>query len=302
MMWGTGVNNPHILGTVALATSTYEFPLLIGDIANDTKVVWAHERHLVNPETGVEVNKVTYKTPDYMLCSAQDYRPAERGAGEHIWQATMGADALVFANHPACFSSAEEQLPGFWRGNRSLPRVGQWKDALVAIYHLPADDWMGFTHAYFPVYQFSEYEIKTDQDTLLTWAFARKENGFLALTCSQGFELIERVPDGFRELRSYGKDNVWVCQMGRAETDGSFEHFKKRILALKCDFQGTTVRFKTLRGEYLSFGWEGPLIVNSKEKQLHGFKHHESQYSVTDLPASQMDIQFEETIMRLNFT
>ena len=239
MMWGTGVYNAHILGTVSLATSSYEFPLLIGDIANDGPV-WSGIKSgmwsILNQ--GSEVNKVTYKTPDYMLCSAQDYRPGEPGAGEHIWQATLGSDAVVFGNHPASFSSAEEQRPGFWLGNRSLPRVAQWKDVLVAVYHLPDEDWMGFTHAYFPTYKFSEYEINTDKATDLTWAFARKDNGYLALTAPNGFELIQRAPDGYRELRSYGQNNIWVCQMGRAETDGNFERFKKRVLAMKVEFPG----------------------------------------------------------------
>ncbi|MBE0696413.1 MAG: hypothetical protein IH586_05770, partial [Anaerolineaceae bacterium] len=303
MMWGMGVYNPHFLGTVSLATSGYEFPLVIGDIANDvTSVVWNQERHIVDSESGTEVNKVTYKTPDYMLCSAQDYRPGEAGADEHIWQATLGPDTVVFGSHPAGFNSSEEQRPGFWLGNRSLPRVAQWKDVLVAVHHLPDADWMGFTHVYFPVYQFSDYEIKTDKAAGLTWAFGRKDDGFIALTAKNGFELIQRSPDGFRELRSYGQNNIWLCQMGRAETDGNFDRFKKRVLSMKVEFQGLEVRCKTLRGEYLAFGWEGPLLVNGKEKPLSGYKHHQSLYSATDLPASLMDIQYKDTIMRLDFS
>lgn len=301
MMWGTGVYNSHILGTVALATSNYDFPLLIGEIANDTSsIVWNKERHVVDHLSGCEVNKVTYKTPHYMLCSAQDYRPGERGEAEHIWQATLGSDAVVFVNHPACIGDTEEHRPGFWLGNQVLPRVAQWKDVLVAVHRLPEDDWMGYTHAYFPVYMFSEYEIISDQGK--TWAFARKDNGYLALTASQGFELVKRAPDGYRELRSYGRENVWLCHMGRRETDGSFEHFIKRILAMKLGWQDLGLHCKTLRNEYLSFGWEGPLLVNGKEKPLRGFKHHESSYSVVDLPGSQMDIQSNGTVMRLDFS
>jgi hypothetical protein len=302
MLWGTGVYNHHILGTVSLATSTYEFPLLIGEIANDQSVVLSKERHVVDAAQGREVNKVTYKTPDYMLSSAQDYRPGEPGTDEHIWQATLGSDAVVFSNHPASISNAETQRPGFWLGNQTLPRVAQWKDLLVAVYHLPDDDWMGFTHAFFPVYQFSAHEIITNEKTGRTWAFARKDNGYLALTALQGFELIQRAPDGNRELRSYGQNNIWVCQMGRAETDGNFQQFKKRVQALKMDFQGLEVHSKTLRGDYLTFGWEGPLRINGNEKPLHGFKHHESPYSVVDFPATRMDIQSNGTVMRLDFS
>jgi hypothetical protein len=303
MMWGTGVYNSHILGTVALATSNYEFPLLIGDIANDvSSKVLNRERHVVDSQNGIDVNKVTYRTADYMLCSAQDYRPGEPGTNEHIWQATMGSDAVVFVNHPACISESEAHRPGFWLGNRSLPRVAQWKDVLVALHRLPEIDWLGFTHAYFPIYMFSEFEIKSHPSTGGTWAFARKDNGYLALYASQGFELIRHAPDGYRELRSYGRNNIWLCQMGRAETDGNFEKFKRHILALKLDCQGLDVHCKTLRGEYLSFGWEAPLRINGNNQPIHGFKHHDSLYCVADLPATQMDIQSKGTLMRLDFS
>jgi hypothetical protein len=179
--------------------------------------------------------------------------------------------------------------------------VAQWKDVLIAVYKLPEDDWMGFTHAYFPIYMFSEHEIKADTPDGRLWAFACKENGYLALTASQGFELVKRGPDGYRELRSYGQNNVWLCQMGRAETDGSFEEFKKKVLTMDLEWQDLAVRCKTLRGEHLSFGWEGPLLVNGKEQSLHGFKHYDSPYAVADLPASQMDIGLKDTVMRLNF-
>ena len=63
--------------------------------------------------------------------------------------------------------------PNFWHGNYVLPRVAQWKDVLVAIHKLPEDDWMGFTHAYFPVYAFDEYALRERRERP-QWAFAQK--------------------------------------------------------------------------------------------------------------------------------
>jgi len=304
MMWGMGVYNSHILGVVSLACSDYDFPLLIGDIATDTtRKVEIRERQVVDPGAGASVDTLTYKTADYMLSSAQDYRPGERGGSEHIWQATLGHEAVVFTNHPAYMSNDEAHRPGFWLGNRVLPRVAQWRDVLVAAYRLPDDDWMGFTHAYFPTFAFSEYEIRRNHRVKGdAWAFARKDNSFLALTAARGFELIQHAPDGYRELRSPGKENVWLCHMGSMETDGSFEKFKKRILAMKVEWQPLAVQFKSLRGEQLSFGWEGTLLVNGTEQAITGFKHHESPYGSAEIPARQMDIQFGGTLMRLDFS
>ena len=57
------------------------------------------------------MNKVTYRTPDYMLCSAQDYRAGEAGLNEHIWQATLSPSAVVFVNHPGCMSQEPAYRP-----------------------------------------------------------------------------------------------------------------------------------------------------------------------------------------------
>ncbi|MBL7200967.1 MAG: hypothetical protein ISS56_12540, partial [Anaerolineae bacterium] len=94
LMWGMGVWNHHIRGTVSLACSDYELSPLIAAIAVDLPdELWNREQH-------PGVNKVTYRTPDYMLCSAQDYHPGEKGCQQHIWQATLGPDAVAFVTHP----------------------------------------------------------------------------------------------------------------------------------------------------------------------------------------------------------
>jgi hypothetical protein len=292
MMWGMGVYNPHIAATVSLACSSYEFPLHIADIAIDpAEEILSRERHAGTPDA----NLVTYKTGDYMLSSVQDYRPGEKGSMEHVWQATMGPEAVVFSNHPACVSEDEACRPGWWRGNAVLPRVAQWKDVLIAVHKLPDDDWMSFTHAYFPIFAFEEHLFKGG------WAFARKGDGYLAITASCGIEQIKRGPDGYRELRSSGKHNIWLVHMGSKSQDGSFAKFLKKIQAMKPKWQELSVSCINLRGEELVFGWEGPLLVNGKKQLLTGFKHVENPYCTADLPANIMDIEYKGDVMRLSF-
>jgi hypothetical protein len=319
LMWGMGVWNHHIRGVVSLACSEYEAPPLIPAIATDLdQDLWARERHRVTEGAPADVNKVTYRTADYMLCSAQDYRPGERGDSEHIWQATLGPDAVVFVNHPACMSQSEARRPNFWRGNGILPRVAQWKDVLVALYNLPdrgTPDDMGFTHAYFPTYEFDEYALEEGSQGL-QWAFARKDGGYLALAATQGFELLRRGLTAYRELRSYGRQNTWLCMMGREATDRSFADFREAVLAVGVETQADerprnvgnpplSVRCTTLRGERLSFGWEEPLLVNGEAQPLSGFKHYDSPYCVAEMgtveadAARPMDIQYGDYTMRL---
>ncbi|MDP2858715.1 MAG: hypothetical protein Q8P50_12155, partial [Bacillota bacterium] len=303
LMWGTGIFNHHIGGTVGLACmESYELPPIISDIATSLpEEMWNRERHVAATSLDCgrgkqEVNKVTYRTPDYMLCSAQDYHPGDEGYEQHIWQATLGPAAAVFVTHPPCACAEDARTPNFWLGNCILPRVAQWKDVLVAIHNLPEDDWMGFTHAYFPVHAFDEYVLRDG------WAFARKGDGYLALTASQGLSFITQGHSAYRELRSYGQHNVWLCQMGRAALDGGFVAFQEKVLALGVTFDGLSVSCDTLRGETLSFGWEGALVRNGQEQPLAGFKHYENPYCVADLPANQMQVRSGDYLLRLDFS
>jgi hypothetical protein len=188
-----------------------------------------------------QVSKVAYKTGDFLLCSAQSYHPGDPGGQNHIWQATLGSDAVVFVNHPTCMSEADTHRPNLWAGNGCLPRVAQWGDLLEAIYKLPEEDWLGFTHAYFPAVAFDEYTLQEG------WAFARKGNGYLALWAAKGLEFITRGQTAYRELRSYGKDNLWICHMGQRLLDGDFLNFQKKILSMEISCEPLSIRLRSLR-------------------------------------------------------
>jgi hypothetical protein len=294
LLWGTGVWNQHIAGLVALAASSYELPTMIASIAVDlADEMWHKERH-------PDVHKVTYRTPDYMLCSAQDHRPGERGRAEHIWQATLGPDAIVFVNHPPVMSQADVHKPSFWAGNRVLPRVAQFKDVLVAIHSLEPNDRLGFCHAHWPVYEFDELAL-TELAKGAQWAFARKGEAYIALACSQELRLVKQGPAAFRELRAYGPEQVWVCMMGREALDGSFEAFQSRVRALTVEWQGLGVQCETLRGCTVSLSWTGPFLVDDQEQPLSHL-HYDGPHCRAEWPATQMDIQYREYAVRLHLS
>jgi hypothetical protein len=308
LMWGLGNLNENLIGTVGLACCRkYELPEVIRRIAtNPVDAFWSRERHVAPVQSPQalpaevspwpwEVVTATYKTNDFMLSSAQDYRAGQLGTREHIWQATLGPDALVFVNHPLCMSEDDRRRPNLWAGNGVLPRVAQWGDVLIALYQLPADDWLGFTHAYFPAAAFDETKVSAE------WAFARQGQAYLALMAARGLEFVTRGQTAFRELRSPGLENIWLCHMGQALLDGTFEEFQSKILALDMSFDGLAVGVKTLRGDRLAFGWQGALLINGQEQPLDAARHIENPYCIADLPALQMDIVFGEQGVRLKF-
>jgi hypothetical protein len=293
VMWGMGVLNSHIEGSVSLAClSNYELPPIFTEIAAGQPVeMWSKEQQAVGPA----VNKVTYRTPDYILSSVQDYRPGEAGEREHIWQATLGAQNVVFVTHPGCASENDAHAPNFWLGNATLPRVAQWKDALIALYQLPEDAWLPYTHAYFPTFEFDEYVLRERT------AFACKGEGYIALTAAQGLELVEEGRTAYRELRSYGKHNIWLCQMGRAKAEGDFKAFQESVLARRVILDDLDIEYQTLQGDILSFGWNKSFQCNGVEQPLSGFKHYENPFSTAELPCTEMEIRTADYLLRLHF-
>ncbi len=297
LLWGTGNHNTYFKGAVSLALAghNYELPEIIHTIGMDPRPE-ALTREQQQVSDSDRVNIVTYKTPDFMLSSAQDYHAGQTGRREHIWQATMGPDALVFSNHPGSCSESDARQKGWWCGNGKLPRVAQWNNALIAVYNLGDSDPLGFTHAYFPAFAFDEHALEQG------WAFARKGDAYLALYAEQGMKMNEVGADAHCALRSDGLRNVWLCQMGRKEVDGSYEEFCQKVLAKAVTINDLDVAWETARGDKLHFAWSGPLSVNGKDEAISGFKNVDSPYALAEFPAETMDIGIGEQIMRLHLT
>ena len=117
----------------------------------------------------------------------------------------------------------------------------------------------------------------------------------------KGLEFVQGGQTAYRELRSYGLENTWVCQMGLEILDGSFKDFQEKVLGLDLSAENLQISLYSLRGERLSFGWENSFVVNSQEQPLAGFKHYENNYCLADMPASQLDIVFKDEGIRLKF-
>jgi hypothetical protein len=299
-----GVWNRAVMGVVSLASSEYEMPLPVADVAvNPVGEVWEREHHgavSAGGGAGSGVNVATYANRDYLLASAQDYRPGAAGRDEQIWQAILGPDAVVFVNHPAAMTESSGRRPNCWAGNGVLPRVAQWKDTLIAVHKLPqagddAFEQLYMTHAYLPVHEFDEYRVREG------WCFARKGSGFVALTAAQGVELVTRGPNNYREVRSYGQQNVWLCHLGQWTVHGDFRTFQRKVLDLELDWGELSARCSTLRGDELSFGWDAPLTVNGVEQPLSGFKQYEGPYCDVELGASEMEVRTRNYAMTLRF-
>ncbi len=313
LKWGIGAWNWHLAAPLSLCCGqNYQQPQLIASLATDPAAdgMWASERHAFAPGSDEEpqhsedlhkqtLHKAVYRTPDYLLSSAQDFQAGQRGGGGQSWQATLSANAIVFVNHPASDDTSGDPTQNshgsdYWRSG-ILPRVAQRRDLLIALYDLPETDLIGFTRAYFPTFAFDEHQVANH------WAFAARGDAYIALGCSAPIALVQHGPVASSELRAAGRSVAWLCQMGRKADYDSFANFRKRVLASRLALDGLSVTYRQLQGDTVTFDWNGPLCVNGEPQPLQNANHYEGPNCVTDgWPASQMIVVHGDQALQLD--
>lgn len=261
--------------------------------------------------TREEVNIYTYKTPDYMLSTAQDYRKGYGGDQQHIWQATLGQDAVCFTTHPA---KIEGVTPNYWAGSGLLPRAAQYKNVAVIIYNIekipalyvPIKHF--FTHAWFPRDKFDEV-LETKG-----WIFARKGKGYIALRSQNKYfwNMESEIPylpmpirqheeDKLREVIVPSKKNIWICQMGCEADDGRFFDFVETLSGAQLAFSGMNVEFQSPGNGLVRFGWDGGFSVDGVTIQLHDYPRYENPYVKAEFNADEVNISMGRHELSLNW-
>ncbi len=245
-----------------------------------------------------EVDVLTFRTPDYMLSCAQDYRKGYGGDQQHIWQATLSPRAVCFTTHPG---HRENSSGGYWVGSGTLPRAVQHRNVLVACYRasrMPGiymTNRLFFTHAWFPRTEFDEVR------ELSGWVFGRKGDGFIALYSRNGYRWQEEGEDAGCELIAPGRKNIWICEMGRAKDDGSFDEFIRRIVAAALSFRGLSVRYHSPSQGEVRFGWRGPLRVNGEKVSVHGYERYGNPCVNAPFPPDEVRVTLGKHSLVLDF-
>jgi hypothetical protein len=229
-----------------------------------------------------EVNIYTYRTPDYMLSTAQDYRAGYGGDQQHIWQATLGPDAVCFTTHPARRTGPS---PNYWVGSGVLPRCAQVKNVVIAVYDLnigPAlylKNGLPFTHAWLPQERFHQVIERGG------WIFARYGRAYLALRSQHAYRWkTEPGEVDASEIVVPGKRNIWLCELGREAVDGSFTAFVERIAAAEVEFRDQSITYHSPTQGVLSFGWQGPLTQNGSVVPLGDYPRYDNPYLQSPFP------------------
>ncbi len=156
------------------------------------------------------------------------FEPGTCGYQQHMWYAALSNEAVVFVNHPGAMSEDSGMRPGYWHGNGVMPALRQQENVLGAVYYIPEDQPVGFTHVFLPENKFDEVR-KEDN-----WIFVRKDSGYLALWCSQKPESYsDRLVDC--EFRIYSRCHAYTVICGSQNEYGDFDSFIAKTG--KCDIR-----------------------------------------------------------------
>ena len=257
-----------------------------------------------------EVNKVTYRTPDYQLSNAQDYRKGEKGYQQHIWQATLDSYAVVFATNPDDLKEGDNHRPSYWMSNGRLPRTAQYKNLLVALYDIPRHPsapypletrHYAFTHAYFPKWAFDVVQEVPAGKNGGGWIFGQRGDGYVALYSDQPYQWTGTGPDAGQEIIALGYQNVFICQMGRKAVDGSFDDFVRVVT--EADL--TVIRLKVMYDApglgLATFDWESPFVVGRNQVPLREYPRWDNPYAQVEFGSLKYVIEYGGLSLSLDF-
>ena len=282
---------------------------------------------MINEALLKEVHSATFRTPHYMLSTAQDYRKGVRGSQTHIWQATLSERAIVFTQHPTYLPVApgasippdwnwqkkDEPGPGYWTGDGALPRSVQRENVGIHIYapqYVPLA-FVGFkfrqeTHAYFPHAHMDEVVQQG------SWTFGRKDGGYVALYSWRPTiwrrgqpEVFQNAGLDFDLVAPGGASNVWIVECGSIDEWGGFEQFQAAILAAQVVVTPTAnafdVRYVSPTQGDLELGWDGPLVVDGQPVVIHHDMRFKNPYVTTPFGDTRYVIRKDRWRLILDF-
>ncbi|MGH0035502.1 MAG: hypothetical protein ACQGVK_10810 [Myxococcota bacterium] len=281
-----------------------------------------------------EVNTYTYRTPAYMLSTAQDYRKGLRSSQTHVWQATLDEQAMVFVTHPT-YRPEDIQAPpydgwswskrdesgagstgGRWTGDGALPRSAQFENVNVSIYQpayapLPQLDFVyeDETHAYFPVAHFDE--VVRDGH----WTYGKRGDGYVALYSRNPVDWRSDQPEVFQnggldfDLVAEGSaSNVWIVELGSLdEWPGGFEAFQAAFDESLVHFPDVgegplEVVYDSPSQGTVSFGWEADLVVDGAAQPIADYARYDNPFVRTDFLDTRYEVSDGEYSLVLDFT
>ncbi len=245
------------------------------------------------------ISTYTYRTPYYQLSGAQDHHKGNAGLQQHIWQASLDTNAIVYTSSPGGVSS--QQFSGGW-----YPRATMYKNIGIIQYDRLAQLLITelvfaalgtrnpYTHAYFPRWAFDEVVQEGK------WTFGQKGDSYVALYSYGSTKWMSNY-----ELRSPGKKNVYIVELGSVADYGSFANFTESISSAVINVKKLDVGFSVcyvspLRGE-ICVCWDGPMTVEGVAVDIGPYERFENPFCTQTFGTNRTEITYGTQSLILDF-
>jgi hypothetical protein len=146
------------------------------------------------------------------------FEPGVYGYQQHLWNAALHPDTIVFVNHPGGPCDESSLRPGYWFGNGVMPAVKQEGAAIASIYVIPEEHPIDFTHIHWPESCFDQWYEKDN------WLVGKRNEGYVGIWSSE-----EKVPYNDQlfhaEYRIYSRSTAYLCICSDTTKCSSLEEF-----------------------------------------------------------------------------
>lgn len=168
---------------------------------------------------GVDTGSFAYvKSLNECFHGTTQFQPGVFGYQQHMWYAALEPAAVVFVTHPGGSCEACSVRPGYWFGNGIMPAIRQVNNVIYAIYRIPENHPIPFTHVYWPQSRFLEQLMREG------WLAGRAGTGYVGIWCSHELKPYQdELTDC--EYRADSRDAAYICICGSQEEFETLEAF-----------------------------------------------------------------------------
>jgi hypothetical protein len=245
-----------------------------------------------------EVNTYTYRTPYYQLSGAQDHQKGMGGYQEYIWQASLDEYAYIFTNSHGGFR-LEDYVGGFnpratFYENVGIIQYDRLSQSVILELVYLLLEFEPVIQTYFPRWAFDEVIQQGN------WIFGNRAGGYVALYSDE-----PTYWENDYELRSAGKNNAYIVELGSVDDYGTFENFTSSLLATRVSVQHLAVGYNI---EYVSptqglvkVAWDGPMTIDGTSVDLGPYAKFDDDFCHQDFNTLRTTIEFMNMKLVLDF-
>jgi hypothetical protein len=275
LLFGKGCLREHQdYSTFEIATGSYRLPRLFEEMAQDDKTrlwcKWQQSRYTHHGDR-FPGRFAVYRTPYCQMSAMLDYDyKGNYESALHVAHVGLPDNIAVFWTTPWSSSETGGMRPNYWSGTASVPRSFQEKNVIGLIFKGKRYNWM--THCYFERARFDEVRVEGN------WVFGAVKGSYIGIYSQNGLRFADSGPYKNRELVCPGTDNIWICECGDVQQNGSFDRFVMALKSAGIECAGDSLVYESPSIGCLAAGWDGPVTLDGKALKLRDLQTVESEW------------------------